>query len=523
MKVHDFSVRPPVLALISGVLLTLSFPDVSWGFLAWIALIPLLGALHYAKSVFESMKLGFITGFVFFAVSLHWLTQVTVFGWIFLILLETCSLVLFAVLVYQGRAISYSILKLLWISSAWTLAELVRSEIPIFGFGWNLLAYSQADYLWVIQAANTIGAYGLGFVIVFVNACGFEGGRKLANQKVQGSFVLQKNYVPFGFLILVLGLLAGHGFFYLHQNSNPRREVRISVIQGNIPQVIKWEPAAQDPIVELYSQLTRLAVLEGPEIIFWPEAAFPGYFNRDLRREKILEMIRGTSIPLVLGSPHLEDNLRAYNSAYLIGADGEMKNRYDKRYLVPFGEYIPLKPLFGWLSPIAESLGVSDFYEGDEATIFSVLNDDFKFSTLICFEDIFPSLSRSFTQAGAHLLGVLTNDAWFGKTAAPYQHLQASIFRAVENGVPIVRAANTGVSAFISPKGEVLVRIENQKGESIFISGHKTMNIPFEDNPRKTLYQQGGWIFPYVALIGFVIMFFAMGPQTRDLKKSKRK
>ncbi len=496
------------LACFSAILLILSFPRFSLGFLAWISLVPLLLTISHSQSQREILSLSFIAGIIFFGFSLHWLTHVTFFGWLILAVMEASYLTLFGWLVSRGFAFRSDFLSVFWIALSWSSLEFIRSEIPVFGFGWNLLAYSQSGFPWILQSANTIGAYGLGFVIVLVNACIFQIWMKTKDPrlKTKGNEVRSWSSV-FGLLSLVLilfALLLSHGYYHFHRRNEPDQSVSVSLIQGNIPQDVKWEPVAREKIMDIYLKMTELASYDKPDVILWPEAAFPGYFNRDNEAEKIRTLIQKIRIPLVVGSPHFENWEIAYNSAYLLGVDATIQARYDKLNLVPFGEYVPLKPLLGWLEPIAYSLGVSDFRAGKEWTIFK-LSPGINFAVLICFEDTFPSLTRQFVNHGARFLAVMTNDAWFGESAAPYQHLQASIFRAVENGVPVVRAANTGVSAFISKKGIVLDRVRDEKGNDIFVFGRKTLTLPLEKG--ETLYRKGGYLFPYLALIAFGGMF----------------
>jgi apolipoprotein N-acyltransferase len=508
----------------TGIFLTFCFPHSPLGFLAWFSFIPLLWAIEHCQSGRQALFYGLIAGLVFFGISLYWLIYVTVFGWIFVACLEASFVMLFGGLVYEGRKIRHPFLKILWISLSWSSLELVRSEMPVFGLGWNLLAYSQSDYPWILQSANTVGAYGLGFVIAFVNACLFEILIQATRQrlKIAESPLKFLKSAVFGLLSLVFivfSLLLGHGYYHFHHRNSPNASLRISVLQGNIPQVIKWEPVAREKIIELYSRLTQLAAFERPDLIIWPEAAFPGYFNQDPEAEGIQELVRQIHVPVIIGSPHFESWTRAFNSAYLLGPEGAIQNRYDKLYLVPFGEYVPLKPIFGWLEPIAYSLGVSDFQAGTQYTLFQ-LKDQIPFAVLICFEDVFPNLARSFVHRGARFLAVITNDAWFGPSSAPYQHLQASIFRAVENGVPVVRAANTGISAFISKKGVVLDRVEDSTGHDIFVAGKKTLTIPLED--KETLYRKGGYLFPYGALILFGTMFVVQQIKYKAVKHGRK-
>ncbi len=533
-SLKHFFRRPLLLAALSGFLLLFSFPTSNLGFLAWISLVPLLTAILKSTSLGQALVRGFVTGIVFFTLSLHWLTHVTEFGWIFVSLLQTLFFLPFAWVVYEVRTVRIPLARCLWTAAAWSTFELVRTEIPVFGLGFNLLAYSQADYSWIRQSANTIGAYGLGFVIVFANACLVEMRETVQELKtqcwdeatrlasrvrtslIQRALLQRLAYVVAALPVIFL-LLLSHGFYHVRKTDNGAKTFKIGILQGNIPQEVKWQVVAREKILEIYLKLTELAFYDQPDLVFWPEAAFPGYFNHDREAEKILALVKKFEIPLVVGSPHLEKGITAYNSAYLVESDGAVKARYDKQTLVPFGEYVPLKFIFGWLEPLAYSMGVSNFEAGQEATVFQLTDTPLSFSTLICFEDMFPNLARRFVSKGAELLAVMTNDAWFGRSAAPYQHLQASIFRAIENGVPVIRAANTGVSAFISSQGEVLDRIQDLKGKDIFISGRKVYALPIRPTP--TLYRLGGWLFPYLAMAALIVMMIQL--KTTDYRPSK--
>lgn len=491
---HRFS-HPAFLSFLSGLLLLLSFPGTNFGFLAWFALIPFLAALEKARSRGEALGYGAITGAVFYGLSLHWLTWVALVGWLFVTCLETSFLLLFAWAAYELRN-TRPLVKPFLLGLGWMTMEILRAEVPDFAFGWNLLAYSQAHYLPVAQAANTFGAYGLGFVMFFVQAAVWEIAKK-------GSSKTEKNILTLLILTAVI-LTAAHGRHFLRQPLK-KNGPRISLIQGNIPQDLKWEYTVREQIMQIYSKLTELASFDQPDLIIWPEASYPGYFNQDTDAEKLRQLFKKLNVPAVIGAPHLAEQNRAYNSAYLVDAEGNIKSRYDKQHLVPFGEYVPLKIVFGWLEPLAYSLGVSDFTAGQGSVIFKTPNDELAFSILICFEDIFPALARRSVDQGAEFLGVITNDAWFGPTSAAEQHLQASVFRAIENGVPVVRAANTGVSAFIDSRGRVLERLADKAGNTIFVTGYKTRMIPY--GSRDTLYRKGGWVFPYAGAGLFVIMF----------------
>ena len=305
--------------------------------------------------------------------------------------------------------------------------------------------------------------------------------------------------------------------FFLGRGNEPTvrgDEIRLAVIQGNIAQDVKWDPGRKAEILETHLALTRFVGHDKPELILWPEAAFPGYFNLDPKREEILKFQKELNVPMVLGSPYLDVLGGSYNSVFLVERGSGLEARYDKVRLVPFGEYVPWRPFFGMfgLERLADSLGVGDYRAGEDVSVF-VLENSKRFSPLICFEDTFPSLARRAVERGAQFLVVLTNDAWFSKSAAAYQHLQASIFRAIENGVPVVRAANTGVSAFVSFTGEVVDRVEDTHRHDTFVAGGLVRTVLL---PRaRTVYQQGGHLFPLFCLFVLIVSFAIVSARTR--------
>jgi len=499
---YSFLRTPYLYQIVSGLLLALSYPSPGWGFFAWVALIPLLASVHHAQNHSQALGFGLITGIVFFGISMHWLTHVTTVGWLLLALMESVYVMVFAWLAYVGMKSQRSVLfKVVWIALAWTVMEFVRSEMPVFGFGWNLLAYSQSPYVPIIQFANVLGAFGLGFLIVLANAALMYAWFRRKELKTTLSLAAV-------FVVILAGLL-NYGKMTLSKPSSPTEYLRVSVLQGNIPQSVKWELMAKEKILEIYEKLAQLAALEQPDLIIWPEASFPGYFNRDLQAERISRLAAENQIPFLIGGLHWVNEHELYNSAYFLEKDGALGQRYDKLRLVPFGEYIPLKLVFGWLTPVADALGISDFSAGKESVVFHWAREAWPFGALICFEDVFSDLARGLADRDAKFLTVITNDAWFGKTGAPYQHLQASIFRAVENGVAVVRAANTGVSAFISYRGRVLAILKDARGEETFSMGQKTLDLPLVTE--WTLYRQGGFLFPYVALAFFLIFGMVLG------------
>ena len=286
--------------------------------------------------------------------------------------------------------------------------------------------------------------------------------------------------------------------------------LHVSVLQGNIPQEEKWDAKIKNIIFEKYKRLTFMSAIERSDLIVWPETSFPGYLEDEpVMAAQLRNVVRQSRTDVLVGAPtlgDLEKGLRFYNSAVFYGPDGEERKRYSKVHLVPFGEYVPFEP---FLSFVRNFVQIGHFTAGQERTIFAMATRyqktklKVKFAALICYEDIFPGLVREFCNHGADFLINMTNDAWFGKTSAPYQHAQASVFRAVENRVNVVRATNTGFSCFISPEGRILDSV-NENGQEIFVTGHKGADLILRKE--RSFYTRFGDIF---AAFCFFLCFLA--------------
>ncbi len=339
----------------------------------------------------------------------------------------------------------------LGLPAAWVLLEYLRS-ILLTGLGWNLLAHTQWHWIRLIQLADLAGVYGVSFLVVMVNVALY-----LA-VKGRGSRVK-----VLGIAGICLLIALAYGYFRLQQFPSPSAvhpspSFQVAVVQGNIPQTLKWEESMAPGIWKQYEALNAQAAAAKPDLIVWPETAVPGYLEDIQVQERLERIARSCRTNLLVGVPAgSDDGARVFNSAIWMTAEGKLLQRYDKVHLVPFGEYVPLGSALTWLRNFVL---MGDFSAGREFTVFNgkryTVNGTPPFSVLICFEDLFPGLTRRFVQEGARWLLVITNDAWFGHSAASLQHLQASVFRAVENRVWVVRAANTGWSGFVDPAGRRL-------------------------------------------------------------------
>jgi apolipoprotein N-acyltransferase len=276
--------------------------------------------------------------------------------------------------------------------------------------------------------------------------------------------------------------------------------VRVGLVQGNVDQAVKWDPAKGPAIFNSHLGLTRQAIAEGADVILWPESALPFVFEEDRAAAgEIRAMAREAGVSILLGSEQIERGVptKYYNSAYLVRADGSTGEVYRKMHLVPFGEYVPLKRVFFFAAPLVEA--VSDFSPGESAVLLTI--DGHPVSTAICYEIVYPDLVRRFVAGGSELLTTITNDAWFGRTSAPYQHFAQASMRAVENGRYLVRAANTGISGVVDPYGHVVV------ASGIFEPAVIVSQVRFLTG--STLYTRLGDLFAYVSAVATLVLLIA--------------
>ncbi len=511
-----------LIAIISGLLLAFAFPRFNLEFLAWFALVPLLFAI-YGGNARRALRLGFVAGLVFYFITLSWVINTlvnygnipTVVSWLILSLLVaylSLYIGLFSYLVNRfGKSHPVSIFLLAPVT--WTALEYLRSTHSMYGFSWQGLGYSQFQSLPVIQMASITGVYGISALIVLVNA-----GLFVLIHPAFGKFpIWQRHRSRIGSTTLsLLVLCVGYGWWTLSQapvyGVDP---VRVGLIQGNIPQKMKWDPAYRKEVMRRYRDLTLQAAVFKPDLMVWPEAVTPFFFGRDFSgTQYVLETVRQAQTPMVFGSPALKQNaeelalgksepLRLTNSAYFISDQGAQLGRYDKIHLVPFGEFVPFRSILFFIDKMVANIG--DFERGEDAKVFQL--SDNKFAVNICFEIIFPDLVRQSVKQGASYLVNITNDAWFGKSAASYQHMSMVAMRAVENRVPIVRAANTGISGTVDAYGRIVDATEIFEADWIIAQIHPQTTKP-------GFYSTYGDIFSQICLV-LVPLFAFMGSRSR--------
>jgi apolipoprotein N-acyltransferase len=449
------------LALLSGVLLAVSFPEFGHPAFGWIALTPLVAALASGRARMapaRALALGFVSGLAYFAGTVYWTGQTirtygdlslpaAAFATSLLVAYLAVFPALFALVVgWLGARLGARALILA--PAVWVTSEVGRMYFWS-GFPWLLLGYSQTTVLPVAQLASVVGVFGLSGLVAAVST-------GLAYATINRS---RRAWTVAAMPVAAVVLLALWGSARIRSAdlTGAGTPLTVALVQGNVPQDEKWNPARAEDILRRYLSLTQDAAASGARLVIWPESATPFYYEQDdAGGERIREVVRATGVRLLFGSDQIEAGQppRYYNAAFMLRPDGLTAAVYRKMQLVPFGEYVPLKSLLFFVGPLVE--GVSDFSPG--GAMVDLPLDGVTISTAICYEIVYPGLVRQSVLQGSQLLTTITNDAWYGYSSAPYQHFLQASMRAIEQGRYLVRAANTGISGIVDPYGHVLER-----------------------------------------------------------------
>jgi len=488
------------------------FEGFHWGILAWIALLPLHRVL-IGVTTGQAFRRGWLAGFFAFTGTMYWVVvAMHLYGHV---PLPISIALMFLLTVYLGLFVGlyawgFVWMEQRWANVAWILAPCLWVSLEFLrtyafsGLPWGLLGYSQFQWLPIIQIADITSVYGVSFIIVLANVALFLLFRWiLAKVKIRAT--LLRPWHPLAAAIVVILVVWLYGFFSLSSSRfSGAPTLNVGVVQANIDQARKWDTAYRVDTLERYARLTK-SVEKESDVVIWPEAATPFLFEQEQGYQSlVVEMVKETQLPLVFGSPALRrhDDGRPYllNSAYVLQPEGELTGRYDKQHLVPFGEYIPLKQFLFFLDKLV--VGIGDFQPGPGPTLLSIPHgpdqQQVQFGVAICYEVIFPDLVRQLAHAGSNFLVTITNDAWFGNTVAPYQHFAMVVFRAVENRMAFARAANTGISGFIDPSGNIIAVTP------IFTEQAITGSIPLGTS--STFYTRFGDVFAWACVIMTVFL-----------------
>lgn len=508
--------KESLLAIGSGLLTALAFPKFSFSFFGWISLIPLLYII-LKKTPKQSFYYGLLAGISYNALLIYWIPCVPAhYGnlsiglslviYIIFVLFLSLFWALFSFLCSK-IAISFQksiffLVPFLWISFEYILTYLLT------GFPWGLLGYSQYKNIYLIQLASITGVYGISFVLVFF-------------QSMFLFSIIHRKRSPFFIALMLIGTIHIGGFIYLKQHTPVDKHFSASVIQGNVSSDIYWDRIPIEKTRDIFDQhlsLTQQAIYRGARLIIWPEFSVPLCFSCPYGiyqefKDSLYQFVLQTHSTLLIGTNEKEmspEGVRYYNTALCLTPSLSITTYY-KMHLVPFGEYTPYKKVFSFIEKVTHAIG--DITPGTRYTLHDF--DGNLFASPICYEIIFPNLVRKFVKNGASFLVTITNDGWYGRSSAPYQHFAIAVFRSVENRRYLLRAATTGISAIIDPHGRILsqTKLETQAFLTGDISPIKSM----------TFYTKYGDIISFIGLTLSAIFFIlSLKRKTNGWKKHKR-
>jgi apolipoprotein N-acyltransferase len=384
----------------------------------------------------------------------------------------------------------------------WISIEYLRSHAGFLGVPWGLLGHTQYCHLPLIQIASLTGVYGISFLIVMVNVTISDALRSWTVATPQAQSQSPPHLLISAVAsVSLLGVSLLYGFRILA--TQPQwKVVKVTVLQGNISQNLRWKPEFRRLNLETHVRLTKEATQAGPtSLVIWPETGVQGSLTQDLFITSTLAtLVKETNTPLLVGSlqrpsfgPREFRKKSWFNSASLIAPTKGIVQQYHKIHLFPVGGYLPYQEFLPWP---ARAVAITDgitLLPGTDYTVFDLAG--YRFSVLICWESLFPDLVRRFVANGAELLINITNEAWFGETAAPFQFLAMNVFRAVENRIAIARAANTGISGFIDPYGRITGQVQDQNDKVLFTTGYLTQDVPLARE--STVYTMYGDMWAY--------------------------
>jgi apolipoprotein N-acyltransferase len=487
--------------------------------LSFACLVPLLVLSTMAADALQAARRGLIAGTLANLLLVYWIAYTIAvpgnLGWLLGGLAALLISAYMGVYVSLAAVFAYRVRRRfgiagLWVFPvAWVCLEYGRSVL-FSGFPWLLLGYSLSEHNLLRQAADIAGVYGLGFLLALANVCLYMAVAKAAIGARRSILPHLAGAVAVAAFLLLYGAVGK----VPESPGIPGEIVRAGIVQGNVDQTVKWNPDHQKETLRIYRGMTKEAVQNGSEVVVWPETAAPFFYGWEPEMSAVVDAVAAENrVPLIFGAPWFDpsEGGRYYNSVFLLGARGIAEGRYDKRHLVPFGEYIPLRRLLFFLRKL--TAGEEDFSEGKGPALFPVHGQPA--GATVCYEAIFPGVVRESVRGGARWLVNVTNDAWFGDTVAPHQHLAMARMRSVEFRRPLVRAANSGISAIIDARGKVLVKL------GLFRKGIIVADIlPRTD---ETLYAKTGDIFAISCIIITILFLIIPGRRTHGNRSPVRK
>lgn len=511
MERHAANLASAVVFVFTVGLAVLAFPPFKLPELAYAMLLPGIYWAYTRPPLKRFVLTLFAAQAVAWTILLGWLHNVTWFGLFLLGPLVGAWIGVWYLAAWWalpriiGQPSPTRLLVMLALAGVWVVVEWTRSWL-LGGFQWLPLSASQWERASILQIAAFTGAYGVSFVLVMMNLGFGAYAHRLFRERVTG--INKRSQEFFLALFLLLACVCIHFQEAFNRRGHATPLGRIALVQPYIKQSVKWEPAEWPAIRDTLVGTTLQAAATRPDLILWPESATQLAVHGDENgRAFIQELVRRANVPLVLGSiaiekPNTPDEAM-FNAAFLVTpAEGVAKNYYAKRQLVPFGEFVPLRPVLGWLKKVVP-VGDTDFQPGQDSAplLTSLRGQPVVLGPLICYEDIYPQLARYSALGGASVLAVLTNNGWFGEGGAAYQHAAHSVLRAVETRRPVLRCGNGGWSGWIDEFGAVRHAMTNDAG-TIYFRGARTIDVSRDRRwvDRNSFYTEHGDWFVLVSL-----------------------
>ncbi|HPM01134.1 MAG TPA: apolipoprotein N-acyltransferase [Candidatus Cloacimonadota bacterium] len=507
MKLSIKNTESYLCVIISAILCGISRFDLPLDFMIFFAIIPLFRYFQLTTTEFKSKSLKYnifrsfihasIYSTIFLLISVHWISLVTIPGFIGILFLYAFYYTVFFSILNYGISRNPAHLPQFIILGFISL-ELILSYGP-FKFPWLNLGYSLTHSRYLIQALEIGGVYLLSTLILVVNYLLFSIITGLKNKE---------NSIKRLSLCLVILISSWWGFGYCryHHLNTVKKKAKAGIVQVSIPQEMKWNPAFIDSTLTMYEQKSKELVKENAvDLVIWPEAAVPLYlmqWQESLNR--MLFFTHSTGVNIFTGFPHFVEGVKYpqqpepylfYNSASQFKPYMQYDSLYSKNQLVPFGERIPFLEYFPILWKL--QFGQANFERGGQYRYYQV--KDALYSPLICYEVLFPDYVRKMMDKPVDFIVNITNDAWFKKSVGTYQHKMITVFRAVESRRPVFRSANTGYSVIINPRGDI------EKELILYEKG--TISAQIESCELKSVYHRIGFILPFLGLFLFFIEF----------------
>jgi len=504
-----------LLLILTGVLFGISFTPFPFPFplFLFVAFIPYFFVITKKRSLLKVNSSSYLAFFTLSVITIYWVGSwqsnadpFLMLSGVVLLLFYPCVLLINSTLYFLSKKVFKKDLSLYFFPFFWVTGEYLLTLTDL-KFPWLTIGHGLAKFTSFIQIADIIGAFGLSFVVLWINIFIFKGIKTFRENLKVGS-------IYFSVSASIFILIIAYGFIKISSSDNDERKIKVGIIQPNIDPWNKWELGGLEDILNNYFELSQKCVDEGAQLILWPETALPVYLMSGTYQsevDSIYSFLRKNNVSLLTGMPDFliydkdaPHNAKysevgkyyyaTYNAILLLQPNTFEVQRYGKMQLVPLGEHTPFVDQLPFLGDLLKwGVGISGWNVGQDTTVFKFVsnNDTIKVGGLVCYESIFPTFPNYFVDRGAEFLTVLTNDSWYGKLSGPYQHKEFANLRAVENRRAIVRCANGGVSCLINKFGVTEVETE------MFTRTHLVVDVPLNDE--KTFYTKNPLIIPVIS------------------------